>query len=135
MIGLAVYLNGKKLTVAGAEDLGVLNTIVTAVGELGKSTASVGRRRSAALHLSVGGLTRRRDGLEDEHLRWISLRHLRVGDRVSVRIVRTDRPDKHQSARPAGGNRREMNEKKLKAWNAKKKRTSRSKPARRQTSA
>jgi hypothetical protein len=93
MIGLAVYLNGKKLTVAGAEDLGVLNTIVTAVGQLGKSTAPLGRRPSVNLHLSVGGLTNRGNAVEDEHLR-----SLRVGDRVSVRIVRTDRASQYVDA-------------------------------------
>lgn len=61
MIGLAVYLNRKKLTVAGAEDLSVLNAIVTAAGELGKSTARLGKRRSPHVHLSVGGLTNRTD--------------------------------------------------------------------------
>jgi hypothetical protein len=44
MIGLAVYLNGKRMTVAGADDLCVLNAIVNAVGELGASTVRVGKR-------------------------------------------------------------------------------------------
>jgi hypothetical protein len=101
MLGLAVYLNGKRLTVAGADDLSVLNAIVTAVGTLGKSTAVLGRKRSVNLHLSVGGLTHRGGGLEDEHLRWINLRNLRVGDRISVRVVRTNRPDKHTGAHAA----------------------------------
>jgi hypothetical protein len=101
MIGLAVYLNGKKLALAGAEDLSVLNAIVTAVGKLGKSTAPLGKGRSPHLHLSLGGLTNRGGGLEDEHLQWIGLRSLKVGDRISVRIVRTDRADKYKSASPA----------------------------------
>ena len=41
MIGLAVYLNGKRLTVAGTEDLGVLNVIVNRVGQLGLWTPSI----------------------------------------------------------------------------------------------
>jgi|ERR1700733_5039577 len=131
MIGLAVYRNGKRLTVAGAEDLSVLNTIVNAVGELGTSTAPIGRKRSVDLHLYVGGLTRRRDGLEDEHLRWISRRPLRVGDKVAVRIVRTDRPSKHKSAHSGGRNTQEMNQKILNGRGAKKKRSSRSAAARR----
>lgn len=44
MIAVAVYLNGKKLTVAGTDDLCVLNAIVNAVGELGKSTVPIGKR-------------------------------------------------------------------------------------------
>ena len=111
MIALAVYLNGKKLTVAGAEDLCVLNAIVDALGPLGKTTARLKRTRRIHLHLSVGGLTGRPKGMEDEHLRWVSLRPLRVGDRVSVRIIRTTRASQHQSATSAGGNVREINEK------------------------
>ncbi len=61
MIGLAVYLNGKKLTLAGADDLCVLNAIVNA-----------------------------------------------VGDRITVTLVRTERPDKHTSAHPAGGERQKI---------------------------
>jgi hypothetical protein len=126
MIGLAVYLNGKKLTVAGAEDLGVLNAIVTAGGELGKSTALFRKRRSVHVHLSVGGLTHRGDGVENEHLRWVGLRPLRVGDRISVRIVRTDRPSRHTNASPAAAHRREINERRLKLREAQKARSSRS---------
>lgn len=111
MIALAVYLNGKKLTVAGAEDLSVLHAIVNAIGPLGKNTARKKRAGRIYLHLSVGGLTGRPKGMEDEHLRWVRLRRLRVGDRVSVRIIRTTRASKHQSATSAGGNVREINEK------------------------
>ncbi|HEV2704024.1 MAG TPA: hypothetical protein VGV09_20530 [Steroidobacteraceae bacterium] len=118
MIGLVVYLNGKKLTVAGAEDLGVLHAMVTAAGKLGKTTAPLGKRRSVDVHLAVGGLTHRGDGVEDEHLRWIPLRPLKVGDRVSVRVVRTDRPSVHQTSHSAGGNRHEINEKRRKRLEA-----------------
>jgi hypothetical protein len=95
MIGLAVYLNGKMLTVAGAEDLGALNAIVNAVGRLGRSTAPFGKRATRELWLSVGGLTRRSEGAEDKHPRWISMKRLRVGDKVTVKLVRTEQPDKH----------------------------------------
>ena len=106
MIGLTVYLNRKKLTVAGTNDLCVLNAIVNAVGELGESTARVGKRRNADLWLSVGGLTRRPKGTEDEHLRWIRHKRLRVGDKITVQVVRTDRPDKPTGSTPAANNRK-----------------------------
>jgi hypothetical protein len=98
MIGLAVYLNGKRMTVAGADDLCVLNAIVNAVGELGTSTVRVGKRRSVDLHLSVGGLTRRAKGKQDEHLRWTKQRRLKIGDKISVQIVQTDKPDAYTEA-------------------------------------
>jgi hypothetical protein len=98
MIALAVYLNRKKLTVAGTNDLCVLNAIVNAVGELGKSTVPIGKRGKPDLWLSVSGLTSRAAGAEDEHLRWVRHRRLRVGDKITVQLVRTDRPDPHTSA-------------------------------------
>jgi DNA-directed RNA polymerase subunit E'/Rpb7 len=101
MIGLAVYLNGKRMTVAGADDLCVLNAIVNAVGELGTSTVRVGKRRSVDLHLSVGGLTRRAKGKQDEHLRWTKHRRLKIGDKISVQIVQTDKPDAYTEAHVA----------------------------------
>jgi hypothetical protein len=101
MIGLAVYLNGKRMTVAGADDLCVLNAIVNAVGELGASTVRVGKRRSVDLHLSVGGLTRRAEGKQDEHLRWTKQRRLKIGDKISVQIVQTDKPDAYKEAHVA----------------------------------
>jgi hypothetical protein len=106
MIALAVYLNKKKLTVAGTDDLCVLNAIVNAVGELGKSTVPLGKRGKLDLWLSVSGLTSRSDGAEDEHLRWIGHRRLRVGDKVTVQLVRTDRPDRHKSSNVATRNSR-----------------------------
>jgi hypothetical protein len=70
MIGMAVYLNGKRLTIAGAEDLRVLDATVTAAGPLGKAARRIaGRRNRVDLHLTVGELTGRPDGREDEHLR------------------------------------------------------------------
>lgn len=100
MIGFEVYLNGKKLAVAGAEDLGVLSVIVGAGGRLGRETTYTKgwKRKRAHINLSVGGLTSRPDPMEDQHLDWVKLRPLRVGDKVSVRIIRTTRPSKYQSA-------------------------------------
>jgi hypothetical protein len=124
MIGLAVYLNRKKLTVAGTDDLCVLNAIVNAVGELGESTARVGKRRNADLWLSVGGLTRRPKGAEDEHLRWIGHKRLRVGDKITVQVVRTDRPDKPTGSSPAANNRQVARKKLERAIKSKSKRRS-----------
>ena len=98
MIGLAVYLNGKKLTVAGADDLSVLNAIVSGVGKLGKYTAPLGAGRKPDLWVTVGGLTHRGKGAQDEHLRWIGHKRLRVGDTIKVEVVRTDRPSRHIDA-------------------------------------
>jgi hypothetical protein len=101
MIAFAVYLNKKKLTLGGADDLSVLTAGVNAVGKLGKTSAQVGPRRRPELWLSVSGLTSRSGGAQDEHLRWISHKRLRIGDKITVQLVRTDRPDKHVSSHVA----------------------------------
>jgi len=101
MIALIVHLNGKRVAIAGADDLCVLHAIVTAAGELGKSTARVGKRRGVNMHMTVGGLTGRANQEADEHLRWVNLQRLRVGDKITVEIVRSDKPDQHASATPA----------------------------------
>jgi hypothetical protein len=105
MIALAVYLNRKKLTVGGADDLCVLNAIVNAVGKLGNTAERIGTRRQPDLWLSVGGLTKRSGGAQDEHLRWIGHKRLRIGDKITVQLVRTDQPDKPASASVATRNR------------------------------
>ena len=67
-----VYLNKKRLCVAGIDADCVLTTIVNYV--------SINRKRS--LGLSVGGL----DTSMGEHVRWQN-RALRLGDEIRVRIV------------------------------------------------
>jgi hypothetical protein len=91
-------LNRKRLTVAGADDLAVLNAIVNAVGELGRSTIPLGKRGKPDLWLSVGGLTSRPEGTEDEHLSWVRRKRLRVGDKITVEVVLTERPHPHTGA-------------------------------------
>jgi hypothetical protein len=129
MIGLAVYLNRKRLTVAGAEDLGVLNAIITAVGDLGASTAQVHPKRNVDLHLSVGGLTRRREKMPDEHLRWVNLRRLKVGDKISVKIIRAAKPDKYASATPAVRDTKKQSKERKMRLKLAMKRLSKAKPA------
>lgn len=104
MIGLVVYLNRKKLTVAGADDLAVLNAIVNAVGELGRATIPLSKRGKPDLWLSVSGLTSRPERTEDEHLSWVRHKRLRVGDKITVEVVRTERPHPHTSATVAKHN-------------------------------
>src|SRR5579859_576615 len=73
MRAFEVFLNKKKICVAGVGNDGVLSAIIDYVGgQRGHETA-----------LSVGGLIT----LEDEHVRWIERRKLRNGDEIRVRIV------------------------------------------------
>ena len=70
MIALEVRLNGKRVCVAGAEDLSVLSAIVTASGPLGKRTVPVRPDEVSQIVYQVGGLTSRSDPAKDVHLRW-----------------------------------------------------------------
>src|SRR6185369_17699 len=85
MIGLKVSLNGKQVCVAGADDLAVLNAIVTASGKLGNKTVPARPDDTTGeIFYSVGGLTARPDPTKDVHMRWKSIAPLQVGDVIQV---------------------------------------------------
>jgi hypothetical protein len=98
MIALKVRLNGKQVCVAGADDLAVLNAIVTASGKLGNKTVPARPDDTTGeIFYSVGGLTARPDPTKDVHMRWKSVAALNVGDVIQVEIVETDKPDRAKS--------------------------------------
>ncbi len=72
MIAFEVYLNGKKLCVAGIGNEGVMTAIVDWVG----------RPEGASSELSVSGLI----SPAREHVKWVD-RKLRVGDQIRVKVV------------------------------------------------
>jgi len=88
MIAFEVSLNGRKVVLAGAEDLGVLNAIVTAVGKLGHLSQGA-RRKQDSFDVRIGGLTSRIDGQKNEHLNWFK-QSLIIGDEIKVKIVEVD---------------------------------------------
>jgi len=96
-----VYLNGKRIALAGRQDLGVLSTTVSAVGKLGPATKRRGNE-GYRIHMNVGGLTARKRGA-DEHVHWALVRQLKIGDEVSVRIKRGERADPPRGRSPTGG--------------------------------
>lgn len=98
MLVLRVSVNEEPSVVAGAEDLGVLNAIVAAVGTLGPASRPNRPGELRDLHLSVGGLTSRAPGEPNEHQRWVGLRELHVGDRVVVEILESDTADPVESS-------------------------------------
>lgn len=93
MLVLRVQVNEETPVTGGAADLGVLNAIVNCVGKLGDE-AWPGRPDEAPdIHLSLGGLTSRAEGVPDEHVRWVEHRPLKVGDRVLVEVLEADAAD------------------------------------------
>lgn len=107
MIALEVSVNGRKIALAGAEDLVVMSAIISAVGKLGsKSRGTTHKPRAHQLFLDLGGLTGRTNDATDEHVRWTprDQQRLAIGDEVRVRIVRTksaDEPKTRRAAKPA----------------------------------
>jgi len=102
MIAFEVTLNGKRVCVAGAEDLAVLSAGITASGKLGAKTVPARPDDlDGDVFYSVGGLTSRRDPKRDVHMRWKSVVPLQVGDIVQVKIIRTDKVDPPKSRKKA----------------------------------
>ena len=98
MIALEVRRNGKRVCLAGAEDLSVLCANVAAVGMLGRKTMPARPGESSCfIHYSVTGLTSRPDPKKDVHLKWKSVVPLRVGDVIEVKIVETKKVDRAKS--------------------------------------
>ena len=98
MIAFEVSLNGKRICTAGADDLGVLSTIVSACGKLGKNSVPYRPdETSGEVHFSVSGLTSRSNPKKDVHLRWKSIAPLAIGDVVLVKVVQTEKVDRAKS--------------------------------------
>ncbi len=82
MKAFIIHLNGKRLWTVGIGPSGVLTTDVTWVGGIPKRTDE------GDLIFHVGGL----DSRTDEHVKW-NVPELKVGDKVTVKIVETDKVD------------------------------------------
>lgn len=103
MIALEVMLNGKRICIAGSEDLCVLNASVAAAGKLGNKTVLQRSDETFQVFYQVGGLTRRKNPQMDVHMRWKSVAPLEVGDVIQVKIIDTpkaDRPVSRKRAKP-----------------------------------
>src|SRR5262245_39825640 len=99
MIAFEVKQNGKRVCIAGAEDLSVLSVIIMASGKLGGKTIfeEPADEVVTELHYNVGGLTRRRDPKKDVHLTWKSVGRLRLGDSLEVTAVEVRKADRPKS--------------------------------------
>jgi hypothetical protein len=93
MYALSVRVNDQPAVVAGADDLGVLSAILSCVGKLGPASVRLNSDETQDFTFRLGGLTSRPEGSVDEHLTWLSLKALKVGDTVIVEIIETEHPD------------------------------------------
>jgi hypothetical protein len=89
MRAFKVYVNGKRLCLAGIGDNGVLTANVVWVTGRG----------GADQFLEVGGLV----GATDENVRWAKRKPLRVGDQIQIKLVdatAVDKPIERQRTDP-----------------------------------
>lgn len=86
MRAFEIYLNGKRLCVAGIGDSGVLSAIVNWVA----------RENVGDLFMDVAGLVTP----IHEHVSWIGQKRLRVGDKIQVRVIEATSVDKPKRKKP-----------------------------------
>src|SRR5262245_53693597 len=107
MIAMEVIKNGKRLCLAGAEDLGVLAASFSAGGRLGRDNWEIaGRRNPPQMRLHVAGISsRKREPYT--HVDWVGQMEIKPGDVVTLKFVEVDKADAPVESRdprsPAGG--------------------------------
>jgi len=98
MIAFEIRLNGKRICIAGAEDLGVLTACISACGKLGEKTVPARLDETEGeVFYSVRGLTSRPDPAKDVHVIWKSIEALKVGDVLEVKVLDVTRADRAKS--------------------------------------
>jgi len=111
MLAMEVIKNGKRLCVAGAEDLGILAASFSAGGSLGRDTWQfAGETAKPQMRLRVGGITSRK-GEADKHLDWVGQMEIKAGDVVTLKFVEVDKADspvESQDPRGASGGREQL---------------------------
>lgn len=98
MLVLKVRVNNEAPILAGADDLGVLNAVVSCVGKLGPATEPLREDEGVEMSLKLGGLTSRAGGVADQHLDWMAHKSLEIGDVISVEVL-----DATMADAPVGG--------------------------------
>ena len=84
MICFEVHRNNEKVCTAGV-DQGVLSVHIDHL-------CSPKKRETSFLHLSVCGIARPEG--HSEHVKWVNLRQLSVGDEIRIRIITAEHCDK-----------------------------------------
>jgi hypothetical protein len=92
MFALEVKLNGKRICIAGADDLGVLHANIAAVGKLGAKTVPLRDDETA---------TSRINPKKDMSLNWKSIAPLRIGDVIEVKVIEAKNADRPSSRKNA----------------------------------
>lgn len=86
MIAFEICLNGEKICVAGIGSHGVLSQTLT-WHQREPKTDSGEKSQSPKPHFHIGGL------VNQEHVDWISLQAVNVGDELNIKIVEVESAD------------------------------------------
>jgi hypothetical protein len=94
MIAFRVKVNGRKVATAGLSAYHLVSAHIRSFRRRTRATMKGRRKRGGKpdLSFSVTGLLSSPDGTH-EHFSWASLRALKVGDALSLKVVETDRVD------------------------------------------
>jgi hypothetical protein len=87
MLAFELFVDDKRICLAGMEDWGVMSVILSGVRRRKDDPEDEGR-----LDVSAGGLSERDDKGLAYHARWPRV-DLAVGSRVVINLVETDDPD------------------------------------------
>ena len=100
MVAFELFLNGERVSTAGAEDLSVLSQTLSAVGKLGAESRGTQQSRAGfEIQLNLGGLTSRSSEPSNVHLDWYNGR-ISVGAEITVRISEGDKADEPLTPEP-----------------------------------
>ena len=81
---IKVTINQEPVVVAGDERLDVLSTIISCTGKLGSQTNAGAKTGMADITLVLSGATLATPAAGADHVRWISERHLHIGDVIKI---------------------------------------------------
>lgn len=101
MIAFEVSVNGKRVCVAGAEDVQALQVNVAASGKLGTKSVLAPWEEGDGIDMSyvAGGLIRTSPPGKDVYAWWDTGTPLKIGDEVTVKIVEVETADAPESRR------------------------------------
>jgi hypothetical protein len=94
MIAFRIKLNGRRFATAGLPGHHVVSAIATSVVRKPEVVKLARPRRleHQELRFELGGLWTSPDGAQ-EHVSWTKIQALKPGDKLSIEVVKTDRPD------------------------------------------
>ena len=88
MIALEVRINGRVATVAGRQDLCVLNALIGAIGTLGTQAKNSTEK---VIEFNVSGVAKDDQKNIGIQFDWLPKTELKLGDEIAIKIVDTER--------------------------------------------